>query len=61
MEVYYCWRPNWPDESDSPFLEPVVAAGGATILTLNRRDFLRGGLRFPDVTILSPASRLKEI
>ena len=49
-----------PDESDNHVLELAVAAGGATILTFNRRDFLRGELRFPDVAIQSPASWLKE-
>ena len=60
VEVYYRWRPNLPDESDNHVLELAVAAGGATILTFNRKDFLRGELRFPDVAILSPGSWLKE-
>ena len=50
-----------PDESDNHVMELAVAAGGATILTFNRKDFLRGELRFPDVAILSPGSWLKEI
>ena len=61
VEIYYRWRPNLPDESDNHVMELAVAAGGATILTFNRKDFLRGELRFPDVAILSPGSWLKEI
>jgi putative PIN family toxin of toxin-antitoxin system len=60
VEVYYRWRPNLPDESDNHVLELAVAAGSATILTFNRRDFSRGELRFPDVAVLSPSSWLKE-
>lgn len=60
VEVYYRWRPNLPDESDNHVLELAVAAGSATILTFNLRDFLRGELRFPDVAIQSPANWLKE-
>jgi len=60
VEVYYRWRPNLPDESDNHVLELAVAAGSATILTFNRRDFAHGELRFPDVAIKSPARWLKE-
>jgi uncharacterized protein len=60
VEVYYRWRPNLPDESGNHVLELAVAAGSATILTFNRKDFSRGDLRFPDVAIQSPASWLKE-
>lgn len=42
VEVYYR---NLPDESDNHVLELAVAAGSATILTFNRRDFSRGELR----------------
>ncbi len=60
VEVYYRWRPNLPDEADSHVLELAVAAGGATILTFNRKDFSRGELRFPNVAIRSPADWIKE-
>lgn len=60
VEVYYRWRPNLPDESDNHVLELAVAAGSATILTFNRKDFSRGELQFPDVAIQSPATWLKE-
>jgi hypothetical protein len=60
VEVYYRWRPSLPGESDNHVLELAVAAGSATILTFNRRDFSRGELRFPDVAIQSPANWLKE-
>lgn len=61
VEVYYRWRPNLPDESDNHVLELAVAAGSATILTFNRKDFLRGELRFPSVAVQSPARWLKDI
>ncbi len=61
VEVYYRWRPNLPDESDNHVLELAVAAGGATILTFNRRDFSRGELRFPDVVVQSPGNWLNGI
>ena len=57
VEVYYRWRPNLPDDH---IMELAAAAGGATILTFNAKDFLRGELRFPDVAICSPADWLKE-
>jgi putative PIN family toxin of toxin-antitoxin system len=60
VEIYYRWRPNLPDESDNHVLELAVAAGSATILTFNRRDFSRGELSFPDVAIRAPGRWLKE-
>jgi putative PIN family toxin of toxin-antitoxin system len=60
VEVYYRWRPNLPDEADNHVLELAVAAGGATILTFNRKDFSRGELRFPDIAIRTPTDWLKE-
>jgi predicted nucleic acid-binding protein len=45
VEVYYRWRPSLPDESDNHVLELAVAAGSATILTFNRRDFLLSAAR----------------
>lgn len=60
VEVYYRWRPNLPDESDNHVFELAVAAGDATIVTFNRRDFSRGELRFPGVLIQSPADWLRQ-
>ena len=60
VEVYYRWRPDLPDESDNDVMELAVAAGSATILTFNRRDFSRGELRFPGVAIQSPANWRKD-
>ncbi len=60
VEIYYRWRPNLPDEADNHVLELAVAAGGATILTFNRKDFSSGELRFPEVAIQAPASWLRE-
>jgi hypothetical protein len=61
VEVYYRWRPNLPDESDNHVLELAVAAGSATILTFNRKDFSRGELQFPGVAIQPPANWLRDL
>lgn len=60
VEVYCRWRPNLPDESDNHLLELAVAAGSATILTFNRRDFSRGELRFPDAAMAETAALLAD-
>jgi predicted nucleic acid-binding protein len=60
LEVYYRWRPNLRDEGDNHVLELAVAAGGAPIITYNRRDFAGGQLRFPDIQVLTPAAWLKQ-
>ncbi len=59
LEVYYRWRPNLRDEGDNHVFELAVAAGDAPILTYNRKDFVSGQLRFPDIQVLSPATWLK--
>jgi putative PIN family toxin of toxin-antitoxin system len=59
VEVYYRWRPNLPDESDNHVLELAVAAGDAPIVTLNRRDFRGGELRFPSLVVQTPAAWLR--
>jgi uncharacterized protein len=59
VEVYYRWRPNLRDESDNHVLELAIAAGGAPIVTFNRRDFASGQLRFPRLVVQTPAAWLK--
>ena len=61
VEVYYRWRPNLRDEGDNHVLELAVAAGDAPIVTYNRRDFVGGQLRFPDIQIQSPAAWLEHL
>jgi uncharacterized protein len=61
VEVYYRWRPNLRDESDNHVLELAIAAGTASIVTYNRKDFRGGDLNFPDVRVLTPAEWLKEV
>ena len=59
VEVYYRWRPNLRDESDNHVLELAVAAVSIPIITFNRRDFVGGELRFPDLIVQTPAAWLK--
>jgi len=61
VEVYYRWRPNLPDEGDNHVLELAVAAGDAPIVTINRRDFRSGELRFPGITVQTPGAWLKSL
>jgi hypothetical protein len=55
------WRPNLPDEGDNHVLELAVAAGNAPIVTLNRRDFRSGELRFPGIIVQTPGAWLKSL
>ena len=41
--VFYLWRPSLPDTGDDMVLELAVAAGGASIVTFNARDFRGDG------------------
>jgi uncharacterized protein len=59
LEVYYRWRPNLRDEGDNHVLELAVAAGDASIVTFNRKDFRSGELRFPDLVVQTPGAWLK--
>ena len=58
-EIYYRWRPCLPDPSDDMVLELAIAAGGATTVTFNVKDF-RGADRF-GVRVCTPGDFLKEI
>jgi predicted nucleic acid-binding protein len=50
-----------PDEADNHILEIAVAGRAAAIVTRNKRDFLRGELRFPTIRIAAPHEVLREI
>jgi putative PIN family toxin of toxin-antitoxin system len=60
IEVYYAWRPNLRDEGDNHVFELAVAAQDAALLTWNVRDFAGAELRFPQVTVMTPARWMKE-
>jgi putative PIN family toxin of toxin-antitoxin system len=57
-EVHYRWRPILRDPGDDHLLELAVAAGGAAIVTFNRRDFA-GSERF-GVRVLTPQELWQE-
>lgn len=59
VEVYFSWRPNLRDEGDNHVMELAVAAGDATVITHNTRDFSGAELKFPSVSVLTPAQWLK--
>lgn len=58
VEIHYRWRPNLRDEGDNHVVELALAAGSATILTWNIKDY-----RYPDLltdlSILTPAEYLR--
>ncbi len=59
QEVFYLWRPILRDPQDDMILELAVAAGGATIVTFNVRDF-QGAEQF-GVKVMTPQEFLREI
>ncbi len=58
VEVFFLWRPNFPDEGDNHVMELAVAGGAAAVITYNVSDF-RGELHFPKIQILRPAQFLR--
>jgi uncharacterized protein len=60
IELYYTWRPNLRDEGDNHVFELAVAVQDATLLTWNLRDFASAELRFPQISIQTPAQWVKE-
>ena len=61
VTVYYRWRPNLRDEGDNHVVELGVAAGDATVVTYNRRDFRGGELSFPQLRVMTPTQWLKTL
>lgn len=59
QEIYFRWRPCLPDPGDDMVLELAIAAGGATIVTFNVKDF-RGADRF-GVRVCTPGEFLREV
>jgi uncharacterized protein len=58
VPIYFLWRPNLQDEADNHVLELAVAGNASCIVTANRRDFMKSDLKFPGISILSPAEFL---
>ncbi len=54
ISVYYLWRPNLMDEGDNHLLELAAASQAQYIITGNTKDFKKGNLLFPDITIATP-------
>lgn len=53
-DVFYLWRPNLLDEGDN-FIVEIAISTGAVLITKNVKDFQFGELKFPDLTIMTPA------
>lgn len=58
--IYFGWRPNVKDEADNHVVELAVAGGAERIVTRNVADFRDMELRFPGLSVIDPASFLKE-
>lgn len=58
VQIYYLWRPNLVDEADNFLVELAVAGNAQYIITHNIRDFQNAELRFPDLSIVTPAQLL---
>ncbi len=55
VPVFYLWRPNLPDEGDNHLIELAVAGTATALVTQNVRDLRGGELRFPHLTVETPA------
>jgi len=55
VPIFFLWRPNLPDEGDNHLVELAVAGMAAALVTQNVRDLRRGELRFPQLSIETPA------
>ncbi|MFQ5400652.1 MAG: putative toxin-antitoxin system toxin component, PIN family [Anaerolineae bacterium] len=59
VKIYYLWRPNLPDEEDNFLIELALAGNAQAIITHNVKDFQNAELKFPDLSILTPAQLLR--
>jgi putative PIN family toxin of toxin-antitoxin system len=59
IKIYYGWRPNLADEGDNYLFELAVAGGAQAIVTHNIRDLRRGEMRWPRLSVLTPAECLE--
>jgi predicted nucleic acid-binding protein len=58
--IYYPWRPNLGDEADDHLMELAVAGQADYLVTCNVRDLRGGELKFPRISVVTPAQLLKE-
>ncbi|RMG89353.1 MAG: putative toxin-antitoxin system toxin component, PIN family [Chloroflexi bacterium] len=59
VQIYYLWRPNLPDEEDNFLIELALAGNAQAIITHNVKDFQNAELKFPGLSILTPAQFLR--
>ena len=59
QQIFYLWRPLEPDEDDAHVLELAVAAKCDTIVTFNKRDFIRA--HSFGINVSTPAEFLQKI
>ena len=58
--IYFAWRPNLSDEADNHLMELAVAGQAEYLVTRNVRDLRSGALKFPHISVVTPAQLLKE-
>ena len=58
--IYYAWRPNLGDEADNHLMELAGAGQADYLVTRNVRDLRGGELKFPGISVVTPAQLLKE-
>lgn len=56
--IYFGWRPNLRDEGDNHLVELAVAGGASHVVTHNLRDLKNMELKFPGLTVVTPARLL---
>lgn len=61
VDVRFLWRPNLRDEADNFVMEIAVAAWPCTIVTHNLADFAKTGLRFPQVSVMTPGQLMQQL
>ena len=61
IKIYYIWRPNLPDEADNHLIELAVAGGAHAIVTHNVRHLRSGELKWPSLSVLTPAECLETL